>query len=386
MTLALDIVKSRFVKELLLLTPGPTTVPQDVLDVLSRPMIHHRSGEFGRDLALARTGLNEVCDCDGESVVLTSSGTGAMEATVACLFGPRDEVLVVVAGKFGQRWEALARHYELNVKVLEIKWGEAVNVDQVMMQLSQNTRAVLIQGCETSTGVCHPIEALGKALRSRPEVLFIVDGITSVGVHDFSMKKCNVDVMISGSQKALMCPPGLAFVSLSQKALTRLNPKPKTYYFNLSKELKNQMENKTAYTPALSLVQALTVALDRMKKEGLANVYKRHQRLSELTRKAFRSLGFELFNSDQDAAHGLTAVKALPGQDLKAWLKVLKTDHGLWLAGGQDALEGKIFRLAHMGYCDLSMLQKAFDIMEQTLSNGQALDKAGSRVLKENHA
>lgn len=369
-------------KKTLLFTPGPTPVPKEVFAAMNQEMIHHRSEEFSKILSSARKGLSSLCGNPHETVILTCSGTGAMEATVAALFKPQDEVGVVCGGKFGDRWKHIALAHDLRVKTITVEWGQKVEVQQVLGALSANTKGVLIQGCETSTGVAHPIRELGQALQNK-NLLFVVDGITSMGVHDFQMQRDHMDVYVGGSQKALMCPPGLGFVSLSEKASRALCTPKHGYYLNLKKEYENQIENKVAFTPAISLIRGVEEALNMIFEEGVAEVFARHKLMQQMSRAAFRALGFELFNLDTDAAWGLTTVKVPEGLDIKALLKKLKTHYGLWLAGGQDQLEGKIFRLSHMGHCFPEHLKEAFEILELALETSQAKDHLGSKLIQK---
>ena len=370
-------------KEVRLFTPGPTTVPELVRAELARPMIHHRSSDFSATLQSVREKLKTLCDTSGETVVFTSSGTGAMEASVAGLFSPGDEVLVVEGGKFAQRWTQLSKHYQLNVKVLSVEWGKAVKVEKVLEKISKKTKGLLIQGCETSTGVYHPIDEIGKEIEVKQfgDLLYVVDGITTLGIHPVSMDQHRIDVLIGGSQKALMCPPGLATVAMSTRAISVLEQlESKSYYLNLKGELNVQKKGNTLFTPALSLIQALDVALTMIEEQGKDLVFGRHRCLARMARLALKEIGLELFNHHEDAAWGLTTALSPKGVDVKKWLAQLKKEHGLWLAGGQAELSGKIFRLAHMGDCMPLDLIWAIRAIEDSLMEHypNAKQRAGS--------
>ncbi len=355
-------------KEIRLFTPGPTPVPQAVREAESLPMIHHRSKEFADILGSVRRKLKWLCDADGEALVLASSGSGGMEASVASLFSPGDEVIVVEGGKFGERWVELAKHYHLKGDIITVEWGKAVDPEEIRKRLTPATRGVFVQACESSTGVYHPIPAIGKALAGRNDCLLVVDAITALGIHDLSMARDRIDVLIGASQKALMSPPGLATVALSQRAEDRLGKtSSQGYYFSLQKEWKMQPKGQTGFTPAISIVRAVDVALGMIEKEGKEALFSRQRAMQKMAREAFRKMRINLVNSDADATWGITAAWAPEGKELKAWLTGLKESQGLWLAGGQGKFEGRIFRLSHMGYCSESDLRWALETIEGSL-------------------
>ncbi len=359
-------------KEIRLFTPGPTHVPQRVRDFLALPMIHHRSEAFEEILKSVRKRITWLCGSQGESVVLASSGTGGMEASIASLFSQGDEVVVVNGGKFGERWEKIAGHFGLKTKVVRVEWGLAARMEEVMDAITPQTKGVLIQACESSTGAYHPIQKLGKALEDKPEILFVVDAITALGVHNLDMQKDRIDVLVCASQKALMTPPGLAIVTLEPRAIDRIQKHGLSFYFSLASELEAQRKNQTAFTPAISLVRALNEALAMIEREGKEALYKRHLKMQKMAREGFRAMGLELFNTDEEATWGITVVRAPTGLEVKPWLSNLKKDYDLWLAGGQAELEGKIFRVSHMGALTLQMLWTAIRNIEETL-NGLVL-------------
>jgi aspartate aminotransferase-like enzyme len=330
-------------------------------------MIHHRSEEFGAILTQVRKDLTWLCGCDGEAVLLAASGTGGMEATVTSLFSQGDRVVVVSGGKFGERFGELAAHYGLKADTVCVEPGRAVSVDAVMSAVTARTRGILIQACESSTGAYHPVGEIGAALSNRDDVLLCVDAIMALGIQDLDMKRDRIDVLIGASQKALMCPPGLAVVALNRRALSRVLKPGQGYYFSLAREVGAQTKGQTGFTPAISHIRALNAALSMIRKEGKPGLFARHKELQNMARKAFREMGLELFNRDEEAAIGITVVRASADMDVGLWRKQLREKEGLWLAGGQGALEGKVFRLGHFGACQPADLAWALEKIRENL-------------------
>ncbi|MCB0308808.1 MAG: alanine--glyoxylate aminotransferase family protein [Bdellovibrionales bacterium] len=372
-------------KDIRLFTPGPTPVPERIRKAGAQMMIHHRSLEFENILQALRAKLKLLYGTKGEVVALCSSGTGGLEASMVSLFNKGDEVVVIEAGKFGQRLEQICKAYEFNVTTIHVPWGQAVTSDDVIAQITPRTRAICIQACESSTGAFHPIYEIGKKLKEFPNIIFMVDAITALGVHDLNMDRDGIDVLVGASQKAFMCPPGLATVGLSLKAIDCLKKDHAGYYFSLAKELAAQRKNTTAYTPAISLCVQLLEALKIMEEEGFANIFKRHLLMRNMTRSAFRALDLELFNTEADASNGITVVTAPGDLNVKGWLKTLKNEEGLWLAGGQDILEEKIFRMAHMGAIQPDDVVGAIYTVESSLSSvlPKASTHEGSKAAKK---
>ena len=362
-------------KEVHLFTPGPTPVPPEVQSEISKPMIYHRSDEFREILRSTRNNLHLISQTDGESVVLTASGTAAMEATMLSLFSPSDHVIIVDGGKFGQRWVQLAHQHRLSFTVVQKSWGKAVSAEDILPHVFSHTRAVLMQACETSTGVYNPVEKIGEALSIHPEVLFVVDAISAFGMYPLSMRTHRIDVMLAASQKALMCPPGLSVVIFSQRATEQLRS-TQSMYFSLATELNSQKKNQTVFTPAISLVRGLEKATTMIIEEGIAQVFERHKDMQRLTRGFFTALGFHCFVDEEDAAIGLTVVRTVPGINVESWLKTLRSDYGIWFASGQSELKGAVFRVAHMGYCDRKKLTSALKTTAQSLQKLLPIDKA----------
>jgi aspartate aminotransferase-like enzyme len=334
-----------------LFAPGPTPVPPRVLLAMAQPLIHHRTPQFSALFAEARTGLRTLFQTAQDVLMLAASGTGAMEAAVTNCFSAGDPVLVVNGGKFGERWLKLCKAFELAPIELKVEWGDAVRVGAVEEALRRHpgVKGVFIQASETSTTACHPVEAVAALTRAR-DCLLVVDGITAVGVYDLPMDRWGIDVLITGSQKALMLPPGLAFLALSERAWQRAaHARQRRFYFDLTRERDNQGKNTTAWTPAISLVIGLREALAMLHEEGLPQVFARHDRLARATRAAAQALGFRLLAPahPSPAATGICVPEDIDGGKLVAYLRDRMR---VTFAGGQDHLKGRIVRIAHLGY------------------------------------
>ncbi len=351
-----------------LFAPGPTPIPPEALAAMARPIVYHRSPEFEEILAEVREGLKLVFQTQGEVILLAASGTGAMEAAVVNTLARGDRALVIRGGKFGERWGEICAGHGVPFEPIDVEWGRAVDPGRVAEALRRHpeVRAVLATHSETSTGVLHDIQAIAEIVRPTPAVL-VVDCVTSLGVTDVPTDAWGLDVVVAGSQKALMIPPGLAFCALSEKAWAAAarSDLPK-YYFNLAAERKNLLKNQNAFTPAVSLVVALRETLARIRAEGLPNVIARHERLAAATRAGVQALGCELFAECPTPA----ATPATPptGIAASAIVKVLRTEHGITIAGGQDRLKGKIFRISHMGYVDATDVIAVLGALERTLA------------------
>jgi len=302
-------------------------------------------------------------------LILACTGTGAMEGCVTNLFSPGDKVLVVNGGKFGERWGKISDTYGLEPIVLDVEWGQAVKVTDIQAALDKNPdiKGILTQASETSTTVAHPIEEISKLTRGNDNLLLVVDGITGVGVSPLPMDDWGVDAVITGSQKALQLPPGLALVALSEKAW-KFNTQSKCprFYFDFAKERKNLADKTTAYTPAVSLVTGLRAVLKSIKEEGLDNVHKRHDRLARATRAATQALGLKMVAPDAPAnsATGVFLPEAVDGGKI---VKSLRDEFGVTLAGGQDQWKGKVMRIAHLGYVDTFDTVIAISALEMAL-------------------
>ncbi len=352
-----------------LFAPGPTPVPENVLLRMAAPIIHHREKAFSDLFEEVREGLRYLFQTKQEVLVLTASGTGGMEGAVSNLFARGDSVVVVRAGKFGQRWGELCEAFGLSPVYADFPWGEPADPERIRQLLDDNPSAkgVLVQASETSTGVMHPIREIAEITASRDEVALVVDGITAVGVFAMPMDDWGIDVVVTGSQKALMLPPGLAFVALSEKAWRMVEASGTSrYYFDLKKHLKSAQKNQTPYTPAISLVIGLHEVLSMLREEGLENVFARHHRLAEATRGAVKAMGLELF-AKASPSDALTAVKVPEGMDGIALKKTFLERYGMVVAGGQDHVKGKIIRIAHLGYFDPMDMFQVIGALEMSL-------------------
>jgi aspartate aminotransferase-like enzyme len=334
-----------------LLAPGPTPVPPEVLAAMSLPIIHHRTPQFAAVLAEVQDGLRQLFGTREDVLVLASSGTGAMEAAVTNLCSPGDEVVFVNGGKFGERWGKIAAAYGVVAHEVVVEWGRAVRPEAVAAALDAHprTRVVYVQASETSTCALHPVPEIARITRAR-DVLLVVDGITAVGALDLPMDRIGIDVLMTGSQKGLMLPPGLACIALSPRAWAAVQRATlPRFYFDLARERKGVAERSTAWTPAISLVQGLRVALAMLQAEGLANVYARHARLARATRAGVTALGLRLLSPDSPSPAG-TAIVLPDGIDGTAMFRYLRDAMRVTFAGGQDRLKGKIIRFSHLGY------------------------------------
>ncbi len=336
-----------------LFAPGPTPVPPETLLAMARPVLHHRSPEYENLFAEVREDLKHLFQTTEDVLVLATSGTGGMEAAVVNTLSPGDRALVIRGGKFGERWGELCQAYGITFTPIDVPYGKAVDPRLVAAALEKDPEiaAVFSTHSETSTGVLHDIQTLSQIVRNTPTLL-VVDAITSLGVVDFPMDAWGADVVVAGSQKALMLPPGLAFVAVSRKAWTAVERSrlPK-YYLDLAAERKNLLKNQSRFTPAVSLVVGLRDTLRMIRSEGLPNVFRRHERLAAAMRAGATALGLELFSERPSPA--VTAIKVPTGIDGVSIVRTLRAKHGVTIAGGQGSLKGKIFRLATMGYANL---------------------------------
>jgi len=336
-----------------LFAPGPTPVPSDVLLAMAMPIIHHRSPDFLPVLDSAKKGLQWLYQTKNDVLILCSTGTGGMVGSVNNFFSPGDRVIVVNGGKFGERWTKICRAYGLTVEEILVEWGYAIKPEVVEEVLKKNPdiKGVFVQASETSTGVYHNIKVLASVVK-KYDTLFIVDAISALIAHDLRTDEWGIDIMVGGSQKGVMLPPGLAFVSVSEKAWGRAKTStlPK-FYFDFKKERENLAKNQTNFTSPVSLIIGLNASLRLLQAEGLENVFKRHERLANATRKAVQAIGLELF-SRESPSNAVTAILAPPGMDGQAVYKNLREKYGITAAGGQGKARGKIFRIAHLGYAD----------------------------------
>ncbi|MCM8762789.1 MAG: alanine--glyoxylate aminotransferase family protein [Candidatus Omnitrophica bacterium] len=373
-----------------LLTPGPTPLPPAVCAAQAQPIIHHRTPQFQAILKEVTEGLKYVFKTKNDVFILTSSGTGAMEAAVANLLSPGDTAITVEGGKFGERWTEICKSYGINTKVIKVEWGKAVEPKEIEKLLQQDpaVKAVFVTACETSTGVSNDMKAIGEIVKATNAVL-VVDAISALASLDLQTDNWSLDVVVSGSQKGLMLPPGLAFISVSEKAykLVEVAESPR-YYFDLRLAKKAWEKIDTPFTPAITTIIALKAALDIIKQEGLENIFSRHKKMAQATRKAMLALGLELF-APEASSDAVTAVKVPEGIDGEKLVKTMRDTYGVTIAGGQAELKGKIFRIAHMGYINefdiilcISCLEKVLHQMGYKFELGKGLQAAEEVFLK----
>ena len=351
-----------------LLTPGPTPVPPEVLAAISQPIVHHRSPDFRPvyDRTLAR--LKEVFRTESDVLLFGSAGTGAMESAVANLCSPGERVLVVSAGHFGERWRAIASSYGTSVETLEYAWGEVPSPDDLAARLADlgGAKAVFLTHSETSTGVVCDLQALAAAA-SEHGALSVVDAVSSLGAVPVETDAWSLDVVLSGSQKALMTPPGLAMVSASQQAWAARGDSPR-FYFDWERTRKAQGTLDAPFTPPVSIVAGLDVALGLLLEAGLEAVFDRHVRLGRACREGAKAMGLELFSPDEDRSAVVTAIRAPEGIDATELVLALRDRFGITIANGQGPLKGKIFRIGHIGYFDVFDITTALAAVELVLA------------------
>ena len=342
-----------------LFAPGPTSVPPDILQELAKPVLHHREPQFLATLSEVRDGLRYLFQTSGEVIILSASGTGAMEAAVANLFCRGDRALVISGGKFGERWAEICRAYGVEAVTLEVPWGEAVKPGDVADALARDAslRGVCVQACETSTGAAHDVRALGEIVKAHPHTLLLVDAVSALGATEIRTDEWGLDAVVAGSQKAMMLPPGLAFVAMSDRAWQRAaQSNLPRYYFDLPKIRGELVQDDHPYTLPTPLVVALREALRAIRAEGLDRIMRRHRQLAEATRAGIKALGLSLL-AEKSPSDALTVVRVPEGIDGARIPKLFQELYNITIVGGQDRLRGKVFRLAHMGYVD------AFDVV-----------------------
>lgn len=341
--------------KLRLLTPGPTPLPERVRLVLARDMIHHRKDAFKAAMHELQGKLRRLFGTSQPVLPLSTSGTGAMTAAVHGLFLPGEKVLVVEAGKFGQRWQEIAATRGLETVRLEVPWGQAVHPASIETALAEDAtiKGVLIQLSETSTGVLHPVESVARITRDR-DVLLVVDGISAVGLSPCPMDDWGLDCLLTGSQKGLMLPPGLALLALSPRAWQKAEQTASNcFYFNLPKERINAEKGQTLFTSPINLLLGLNESLDILLENGLEAVYAKQWALTMQTRAGLAALGLELF-APEHFSWGITSVRLPEGVDGIELLRIAQEKYGVCMAGGQDHLKGRIIRIGHMGWVDWS--------------------------------
>jgi aspartate aminotransferase-like enzyme len=350
--------------------PGPTPCPEEVLQAMSRQMVNHRGKEFAELIREATQRLKEFYQTKEDVFILTGSGTGAMEAAVVNTLSPGDKVLVLSIGAFGDRFATIAKTFGADVTPVNFEWGQAVDLDTAKKALDDNpkVKAVLVTHNETSTGVTNDLAAIGKLVRQYDKLL-LVDAISSLGCIDLKTDAWGCDVVVTGSQKGWMIPPGLAFASVSERAWkAHAEAKMPRFYWDFTKCKDFLKKDQTPFTPAVSLFYALDVSLKMMAKEGLKNIVARHTLLGQSARTGVKALGLKLFASESHASNTITAVVSPEGVDANKLREVLRDSFGVVLAGGQAKLAGKIFRIGHLGFVSQQDLDDVFARLRQALA------------------
>lgn len=362
----------------MLLTPGPTPVPEFARKAMSDITIHHRTKEFEAIFEKTRKLLLEIYDMN-EVLMLASSGTGAMEACVTNL--TRKKALTVNSGKFGERFGRICKAFDIDYTELKQEWNTPVDVDDILNAIKNDSDidAIFIQICESAGGLRHPVEKIASEVKKvNPEIMIVADGITAVGVEKIDTS--NIDALITGSQKAFMLPPGLSMIGLSQKAVAKIEEKPAGYYFNLASELKSQKKNTTAYTAATTLIIGLGAILEKLKEIGFENLYAQTAKRAKATQEALKAIGFEIYPNNP--ANAMTTAYTEKSNEIR---KLLKTKYNVDIAGGQDHLAGKIFRINHMGLVEDFEASWALNAIELVMDELKirTFDGTANRVFAE---
>lgn len=364
-----------FQEQTILRIPGPTPVPPQVSRAMMRPMIGHRSGEFSALFGETAKRLQQVFQTEHEVFILAGSGTAGLEAAVANTVQAGDTVLVCTAGNFGDRFIKICKSYGAHVLTVEAEWGQGIDPQRVadMLAAHPEITVVFATHCETSTGVLHDVKGIAAHVRET-EAIFVVDAVSSLGAVELPMDEWGLDIVVTGSQKALMLPPGLCFLAASPKAWDKIahNEAPR-FYFDLRSYHKQLAANTTPYTAGVTLVYGLAEVLSLIEQEGLDKIFARHKQMQQMTRAAIKALGLPLFTADDVAAPTVTSVGS-NGFDVEAVRKHLKKDFNIIVAGGQGHLKGQIFRIGHMGYAT------PIDMLQVIAALEVALVKAGAEI------
>jgi aspartate aminotransferase-like enzyme len=353
--------------------PGPTPCPPEVLQAMAWPMINHRGPEYKKMIHEVTDKLKQVFQTKNDLYILTGSGTGGLEAAVVNMLSPDDKVLSVSIGVFGDRWANIAKQFGADVVSLNVEWGKAAEPEAVKQAIKDNpaVKAVLVTHNETSTGVTNDLAAISKVVKDAGKLL-IVDAISSLSSIDVPVDKWGCDVVVTGSQKGWMVPPGLSMVSVSPEAWKAYEKaKMPRFYWDFGQARSYLEKGENPWTPAVSVVFAMSVALDMMLKEGLANIFARHERIGQMVRDGVKKLGLSIFADEKHASNTVSAVAVPDGLDSKKMRQIMQSDYGIVLAGGQQRLDGKIFRIGHLG------LVTEKDIRELLSALKAALPKAG---------
>ncbi len=375
-------------KRVKLMIPGPVELSDKVLKAMAQPPIGHRTPDFEKILEECWNGLKDVYRTKNDVILITGSGTAGMDAAIASTIGEGDEYVCIGGGKFGERFAEIVESYGGKAKKVEVKWGEAVDPTAVEEAIeASDAKAITLTQNETSTGVLHDAEAIGK-IAKKHDLLFIMDAITALGGDYVETDKWGVDLCISGSQKCLAAPPGLAFVSVSERAWGVMEKNNiKNYYLDLASYRKSLKKKTTPFTPSVSLIYGLRAALEELREEGLENRIRRYRKTAGACRAAVKAMDLRLLPREEVASNTITAILAPNGMDADAIRKKVKEEHGYALAGGQDELKGKIFRIGHMGNVNekdllsvIAGLEKVLEGLGHNLNAGNGV-KAAEKIL-----
>lgn len=366
-----------------LMTPGPSPVPSSIREALAKEIMHHRTDEFIEILKETNEGLKYVFCTKNPVLTFASSGTGAMEAAITNFFSSHDKILVTVGGKFSERWVEIGKSFGLEVIEMKVEWGSSPKPEDVkkMLETHKDIKGVFTTLCETSTATVFDIKGIGAVTKDK-NVLLVVDAISGLGQDQLLTDEWSVDLVVSGSQKGFMLPPGLSFISVSEKAKSFLkNSTLPKYYFSINKALKAYEKNDTPFTPAVSLIVGLKESLDLIKKDGIENMWARYKKMSEAAAAAAKALGLEVFSKCPSSS--VTAIVAPGGMNSKDVVKKMRKEYGVSIAAGQGEIEQKIFRIAHMGWINEQDLIMCFSILEKVLRDvGYTNFKIGASVAK----
>lgn len=366
-------------KKEFLLAPGPSQVPSETLLEMAKPVFHHRTKRFQNIFAEVQEGLKYVFQTKNPVLVFSSSGTGAMEGSVSSVLSPGDKAITVTGGKFGERWKNLCKAFGAEAIELTVQWGKSVDPEAIkeLLQKHNDIKAVYVTLVETSTGTLVDIQKIGEIVKGTGAIL-VVDAVSGLGADKFLTDEWNVDIAVAGSQKALMLPPGLAFAAVSEKAWKVIeNAKTSNFYFSYKKAKASLDKNDTAFTPAVTLIIGLKKSLDMIKEETIEKVWKRHEDNAASMRAAVEAIGLKLFSLNP--ANAVTAVVIPEGVDGLAFVKKIRDEYGVTMAGGQAQVKGKIFRVAQMGYANQFDTVVASSAVEMVLSElGYKFDKGSA--------
>jgi aspartate aminotransferase-like enzyme len=355
-------------KKVSLLAPGPTPVSPRTMLAMAQPLIHHRSGDFLEIIGQLKVGLKRIFQTRNEVLTFSSSGTGAMESSISNLLSPGDKAIAIRGGKFGERWTEMLEAYGCQPVNLEVPWGTAVKPEQVeeLLKADPSIKAVYVQALETSTGVEHPVKELAQ-VTARTDAVLVVDAVSALMSYDLPSDDWGLDVVVAGSQKALMMPPGLGFVSIGPKAKALMDSStcPK-FYFSWAKELKSLANNKGAFTSPVPLFLGMLEVIKQIDEVGMENIWANTALNSKAFKKAVSAWGLELFSKENPSV-GLSAVEAPAGVDGQDIVKWLKEKYAIYIAGGQAQAKGKIFRVAHMGFINKFDTLQAIGALEMAL-------------------